>query len=110
MDTSTQPKGLFQALLDMSFTEFVTTKILKWLYILLLVLVILGGIGGVISGLIIVFTSSFFGGLGTILFSLIGVIIGAILARIWIELIMVIFRIAENTTELVRQGRLNPPS
>jgi large-conductance mechanosensitive channel len=54
------------------------------------------------------FTNSFLAGLGMIIGTAIGAIIYAMLARVWMELIIVLFRIAENTTELVRQGHLRP--
>jgi len=109
MKTDSQPSGCLTALLDLSFTQYVTTKILKWLYVLLLALVVIGGVVGVLAGLVTMFRDSFLAGLATILLSAISVLIYAVLARVWIELIMVIFRIAENTSELVRQGRDKSP-
>ncbi len=105
MNDQLQPQGCLAALLDLSFSQFVTTKLIKWLYILLLVLILLGGAVGVISGLIAIFSDSFLSGLGIMIASVLGVLIYTVLARVAMESILVIFRIAENTAEIARQGR-----
>ncbi len=89
-----QNKGFFGALFDLSFSEFITTKLIKVLYILLLIVLVLGYVGLVISG--------FSNGAGTGLLMMfivgpIGVLLYLILIRVYLELIMVIFRIEENT-------------
>ena len=98
-------KGFVAALLDLSFSEFVTTKVIKILYILLLVMIGLGVVFGVITGLIGMFTNSFLSGVAVVLFSLVGGVIYVIFARIFMELIIVVFRIAENTSEMVRMKK-----
>lgn len=97
-----EPKGFLGSLLDLSFSEFVTTKVIKVLYVLLLVLIGLGIFFGFITGLITMFSDSFFTGVGLMIASLVGGLIYVIFARISMELIIVVFRIAENTSELVR--------
>jgi hypothetical protein len=99
-----QEKGFFGRLFDLSFNEFVTTSIIKVLYILAIIgsaigaLVILGGMfasgsfGGILMGLI----------LAPVIF-----IVYVIMARVWLEVLIVIFRIAENTAKLA--GRNEPP-
>lgn len=99
-------KGFFGALFDLSFSEFVTTKMIKILYILLLILVAIGFVIALFSGLITMFSrGGFLAGLVAIVLAPIGALIYIILARMWMELIIVVFRIAENTTELVRLKR-----
>ena len=105
MNNDLQPQGCLTALLDLSFTQFVTTKLAGWLYLLLLILVVLGGAVGVISGLTAMFSDTFLAGGGIIIASVLGVLIYAVLARVAMESILVIFRIAENTSEMARQGR-----
>jgi hypothetical protein len=118
--TST-PRGFFRSLLDLSFSSFITLGIVKVLYVISLVLVLLyalllgvsaasgayGLVGipelggspalGVMLGLLVFL----------VLFPLV-LIIGAIYVRVLLELVVVLFRIAENTGELVRQGQLSP--
>ena len=97
-------KGFFGSLFDLSFTEFITTRIIKLLFILAIIGSGLGALG-------IVVTASRAGGAAIAL----GIILAPIVfflyvlcARIWLELIIVIFRIAENTGRLVEQGKQAP--
>ena len=99
-------KGFFAALFDLSFSEFITTKLVKLLYILLIILVAIGLIVGIIGGLITMFTDSFFAGLVTIVGTLLGAVIWLIMSRVWMELIIVVFKIAENTSDLVNLKRM----
>lgn len=94
------------ALFDLSFSRFITTKLVKLLYVIMLVVIALGLVGGVISGLITLFSrDGVLPGLGLICLSPLLAVIYVILARMWMELVIVLFRIAENTTEIVQQGR-----
>lgn len=98
-----QQKGLFGSLFDLSFTEFVTTRVIKVLFVLAILLsaigasaMLLGGIargGGAAFLSIIIAPCAFF--------------LYVLMARIWLEVIIVLFRIAENTGRLVEQGQKN---
>lgn len=95
-------RGFFGSLFDISFTEFVTTRIIKFLYILFMVVI---GIG-TIAGIVMAFISSIgFGFLTLLVLAPIGFLLYLILARVWLELIIIIFRIAENTGRLVEQNK-----
>ncbi len=91
-------KGFLAGLFDMSFSEFVTIRLIKVLYII-------GIIGAVFAGLLFI-VGGFSNGAGTgILFLLLSPILVGIyilMVRIWLELIIVVFRIAENTSQLVK--------
>ncbi len=94
--------GFIGSLFDLSFSEFVTTRIIKFLFILAL-------IGSAVAALAIVI-AGFGSGSGAIgilalLVSPVVFFLSALLARIWLELIIVVFRIAENTGRLVEMGR-----
>ncbi len=100
------PKGFFAALLDFSFSEFITTKLVKILYVLLLIIIALFFLGGIGTAVVSIFSRGGFArGLGLLCGTPIITLIYVILARAWTELIIVVFRIAENTTELAEQGR-----
>ena len=93
-------KGFLGSLFDMSFTEFVTTRIVHILYIIAIALSGLAALGALATG----FASGSVGGI------LAGLIVAPILfvfwvlcARVWLEVIVVAFRIAENTGRLVEQ-------
>ena len=79
------------ALFDFSFSSFVAEKLIRVLYILLLILIL-------IVAVITVFTSfmgSFWTGILSLIFAPIGIVVFAVLARVWLEFIVVIFRIAD---------------
>jgi hypothetical protein len=85
-------KGFFASLFDISFTSFITTKIIKFLYVLALIVIGLVALIFVIAA----FTRSAGAGVVTLLivaplFSLIYVVY----ARVTLELIIQIFRITE---------------
>jgi len=94
-------KGFFAGLFDLSFTEFVTTRIIKVLFVLAIVISGVFAIGILISGMS--------RGVGPGLLALIAAPVAFLLyvlgARIWLEVIIVLFRIAENTGKLVEQGQ-----
>lgn len=92
--------SFFKSLFDMSFDDFITTKIIKILYIISIVV-------SSIMGLVIIFlgfaTNS--GAMG-IFFLILGPVvafINIITSRIWLELIIVIFKIAENTSRIANK-------
>lgn len=90
--------GFIGSLFDLSFSEFVTTKIIKLLFILALIGAAIAALAIVIAGF-----GSGSGAMGilALLVSPVVFFLYALLARIWLELIIVVFRIAENTGRLV---------
>jgi len=99
-------KGFFGSLFDLSFTEFVTTRIIKLLFIVGIVAAGIGALailGGAIAA----------GGFLRIVLGLVlapvAFVLYVLLVRVWLELIIVAFRIAENTGRLVEQGNRPAP-
>ena len=88
----------FASLFDMSFSEFVTIRLIKVLYIL-------GIAGAVLIGLSML-VAGFSNGIGSGIISLIvtPIVVGIyiLMVRIWLELIVVVFRIAENTSQMAK--------
>jgi hypothetical protein len=95
-------KGFFGALFDLSFSSFVTTKIIKVLYVLAIV------IAGIIA---LAYTIAAFaadpvlGLLTLVILAPLGFLLYVIYTRVILELIIVIFRILETNTELVHLQR-----
>lgn len=91
-------KSFIGSLFDLSFSEFVTTQIIKIVYVLLIVASAFGAlvilIGGIGSG-------NFLKGVGSIVLAVVLFALYVLVARIWMELLIVVFRIAENTGRLV---------
>ena len=95
-----EPKGFIGMLFDLSFSEFVTTKVIKVLFVIGVVLAGLYALGFILAG----FGSSVGLGIVMLVLSPVVFILGALWARIMCELIMVIFRIAENTTKMAERS------
>lgn len=100
-----QGKGFFGALFDLSFSDFVTTKVIKFLYVLLLVFIAIGYLVLIVTG----FARGFGTGLLYIVGGALAALLYVILARIAMETTIVLFRIADHAAEIARQGRGAPP-
>jgi hypothetical protein len=95
-------KGFFGSLFDFSFTSFVTTKIVKFLYVLTVVLLGLGALVFVIAS----FSSSAAAGLFMLFIGApLAFLLYVIYTRVLLELFIAIFRIMETNTELVALQR-----
>jgi hypothetical protein len=97
-----QTKGFVESLFDLSFTAFITSKIIKLLYVLSIAGAALVSLFLIIFG----FTVSTTGG---VVMLLIGApllfLLSTIYARVLLEIIIVIFRISEHAAEIAEQGR-----
>ena len=105
----TQPgnveKGFFGGLLDLSFSTFVTTRVIKVLYVLWLLALVFGALGGLaMSGFALV-NGDVLRGILVLVVLPFALVAYLILGRMWHELIIVQFRIAENLEELNRKTR-----
>ncbi len=100
-----ETKSFLESLFDFSFTEVVTTRIIKILFIVIIVLATLAGLGMIIAA----FVKGIWGGLVSLVLVPIVVFIYVLMARIWCELVLVMFRIAENTGHLVDQSKKGNP-
>lgn len=96
-----QEKGILAALFDFSFENFITSKLISLLYGLAMVVGALIALGIGLSG----FSDSFIKGIGTIVVALLFFFIYVMYSRVVLEIMVVIFRIAENTGEMVRLGK-----
>lgn len=92
-------KGPMGMLFDLSFTEFVTTQVIRLLFILGIVFAGLATLGLIITG----FGHGVFTGIVCLLLSPVAFLLYVLAARIWCEMIIVVFRIAENTGKMVEQ-------
>ncbi len=102
-----EPRGFFASLFDISFTSLITTRVIKVLYVLALI-----GIG---VGLFLAVVGAFSRSAGAGMFALVVLapLFGLLLVvytRVILELILVLFRIAEHTRELVEltRGQVSP--
>jgi alpha-tubulin suppressor-like RCC1 family protein len=85
------------ALLDFLFTEFVTTRLVKAIYVLAVVLGGVLGLGGVAYAL----SRSLHTGLLVALVAGSGFAVFVLAVRIWLEALLVFFRLADHTAEML---------
>ena len=90
--------GFFASLFDFSFTEFITTKLIKFLYGLGMLLGAVMALGLIIAG----FAQSAIVGILFLILSPLVFLLYVIGARVWLELVIVVFRIAEHTAEIAK--------
>ncbi len=93
----TSRNGFFSSLFDMSFSRLVTTRAVKPLYILLIVLVAIGLVASIVSSIIA-------GSIAGVLIAVVGGTIAALLTiiygRIVLEVLLAIFRLLETNREI----------
>ena len=89
--------GFFSSLFDLNFSRVVTTRVVKWLYLIVIVLVVLGLVGYIATAIIS----------GSVVAIIIAVIVGPlvallyiIIARLGFEVLVAIFRILETNREI----------
>jgi uncharacterized membrane protein len=93
------------ALFDMSFSRFITISIIRILYILGMCGIAIGWLGFVIGG----FARGAAAGLGILIIATIMAVIYLIFLRVWLELIVVVFRIGDDTNVIARAYRAASP-
>lgn len=95
--------GFVAGLIDFSFTNFIATKVLKVLYGIWLLAAGLGvlvGLYGVVDTMFLNKYSSFAQGLVQLIVLPFALAAWVVIGRVYFELLIVIFRIAENLTEI----------
>ena len=98
-----EAKGFLSALFNLSFTSFVTTKLIKVLFVLLIVICALMALGIAASGFSHQGTGA--GVLSLVIVAPIVFFLGVIYSRVLLEIIIVIFRMAEHLAEIAERGR-----
>ena len=99
--TSDQAKGFLSRLFDLSFQSFITTSIIKVLYVLFIIFAGLGALSFIGIG----FASNAAVGVVMLILSPLVFLLYVILARVYLEIVIVLFRINEQTAETARNTR-----
>jgi hypothetical protein len=92
-------KGFFASLFDISFSSFVTSKLIKVVYVLWMVIAALLAIGVIVAG----FGQSTGSGILALVLSPVAFFLYLILGRVYCELVIVLFRIAENVRDIANR-------
>jgi hypothetical protein len=100
--TQNQPVGVagLGALLDFGFQKFITLSVIKVLYVLGIAAIGLA----LIAALITAFTQGGAATLAVLIIAPLFALVYLIFLRVWLELVVVIFKIGEHTGKLVQQG------
>jgi hypothetical protein len=104
VDSQRYNDGGIDALFDLSFQRFITLSVIKVLYLLGLALIALMWLIVVIGG----FGQGFMAGLVALVVGSLAALLYVIFYRVWLELIVVLFRIGENTSKLVEAAGRPP--
>ena len=97
--------GFFRALFDFSFSEFVTTRLIRLLYALGVIVAVVISVITIIAG----FNESPGAGVFALFFAPIVFLLVVIVARIYLEIVIVIFRIAEYLRDMSKDERVQGP-
>lgn len=88
--------GFFAALFDFSFTKFVSEKLVAIAYVFALLLVFIG----VAYSVVMSFASNFWAGIWSLIFAPIVFVVALTFIRVWLEFIVVVFRIADHVGKI----------
>jgi len=91
-----EQKSFFEILFDLSFTEFVTTRLIKLIFVLGVIFSALGALFLIVGG----FRVGFGRGVIMLILSPVAFFLYVLAVRVWCEMIIAVFRIAENTGRL----------
>jgi hypothetical protein len=98
-------KGFFASLFDISFSSLITTRIIKVVYVIFLVVLGLAGLVAIIAGI----TQGAGNAVAAIIIVPIALLLYTIFFRIYLEIVIVLFRIMETNQELVELTRAQGP-
>lgn len=94
-----QKRGFFSQLFDFSFTQFITTRIIKVLYGLAIFFAAAIAVVGIVGA----FSESAVAGSVLLVLSPLWLLLCVVFARVMLEIVVVMFRIAEHVGDIARQ-------
>ena len=103
--SSDEAKGLIRSLFDFNFTSLITTKIIRFVYILIVVLYTFGAIGFFLAG---ISSGTAIGVFTALILVPLGYLVYLILSRITMEILIVVFRMGDDIRAIRMGGGLPP--
>lgn len=91
--------GFWARLFDLSFTSFITPMIIRTLYVIGLFIAFVAGVIGVFVAL---FDNGFWAFIWAAVFAPVWFVVTAVILRVWMEILIAIFRIAQASIETAR--------
>jgi hypothetical protein len=104
-DQNQRPGGFFEALMDTRFDHLITPSLIRFLYVIAIVVLALGALAVIIAG----FAESAGTGIVLLILAPLGALIYLIVTRLWLELIVVAFKIREAAEEVAINTRKPGP-
>jgi hypothetical protein len=98
-------KSFLKNLFDINFKEFVTKSVIKYFYLFIIIAMALGSLFFLIASIAKGGGDAFL----AIFLAPIGFIIYLLVVRIWLELILIIFRISDNIQKMVPANAESEP-
>ncbi len=95
------PRGFFESLFDTRFDSLITPKLIRLLYVISMVVLAIGVVVAIIVG----FTDSAGTGIITLILSPIVALIYLIVIRVYLELVIVVFKIREGVGDVAQNTR-----
>ena len=95
-----QEYGFWEALFDFSFSKFVTVELVRVLYILAIIFAALVAIWAAVSSF---FNYGLLMGVFSAAMAVVGFVLAVLVARVWLEIFVVLFRIADHTREIAEK-------
>jgi Domain of unknown function (DUF4282) len=93
--------GFLRALFDFSFSQFVTTQLIRLLYVIGVLIAIVVTIGAIFRA----FSESAGAGIVSLIVAPLIFLLVVIIARVWLEIIIVVFRMAEYLRDMAGERR-----
>lgn len=93
--------GFFESLMDTRFDHLITPTMIRFLYIVAMILIALGALAVIIAA----FAESAGGGVIALILAPIFALIYLIVTRLWLELVIVIFKIRDAAEEVAANTR-----
>ncbi len=101
--SSGEAKGLLKSLFDFQFTSLITVKIIRFVYALIVILYSIGAIFFFVASLS---TGGAAGILTAFILVPLGYLVYLILTRIWMEILIVVFRMGDDVRAIRERGDL----
>ena len=98
-------RGFFGSLFDFSFDNFIATKLVKFLYVLTLIMLSIASLVYLVLGLVALGNGSGYGLLFIILAPVIW-LFGLVVSRLYLELVIVMFKISEDIKDIRDNGAM----
>lgn len=93
--------GFFESLMDTRFDHLITPSMIRFLYIVSMIVLAIGALVVIVSA----FANSAGSGIVALILAPIGALIYLIITRLWLELVIVVFKIRDATEEVASNTR-----